>query len=225
MDGSDHRARGNNPLEAVMNLNFLAKSNVDKPEEVRAFLTTAESEVARVSHLAKQTLGFYREHASPVRTTLTDLVKEAVVVYERKCTEAGIAVRLDLQAYRPFTVRKGEMMQVISNLIANAIYAMPSGGILFIITAEAELEEMPGILLTVSDTGVGIPSENRNQIFDAFFTTRSAIGTGIGLFVAKQFVEGHHGTIRVESSTEPDSHGTKMTIFLPFSDPHSVSQP
>jgi PAS domain S-box-containing protein len=209
----------NNPLEAVMNLIFLAKSNADKPEEVRAFLTTAESEVARVSHLAKQTLGFYREHASPVRTTLADLVKEAVVVYGRKCTEAGIAVRLDLQAHRPLTVRKGEIMQVISNLIANAIYAMPSGGTLFIATEETELEKMPGISLTVSDTGVGIPGEHRNQIFDAFFTTRSAIGTGIGLFVAKQFVEGHHGTIRVESSTEPDSHGTKMAIFLPFLGP------
>jgi PAS domain S-box-containing protein len=215
----------NNPLEAVMNLIFLAKSNADKPEEVRNYLTTAESEVARVSHLAKQTLGFYREHASPVKITLAELVNEAVVVYKRKCSEAGITVRLDLQAHHPLTVRKGEMMQVISNLIANAIYAMPSGGTLFIATEETELEKMPGILLTVSDTGMGIPSEHRNQIFDAFFTTRSTIGTGIGLFVAKQFVEGHHGTIRVESSTEPDSHGTKMTIFLPFSDPHSVSQP
>jgi len=214
----------NNPLEAVMNLIFLARSNADKPEEVRKYLMTAESEVARVSHLAKQTLGFYREHSLPVKTTLADLVKEAVVVYERKCTEADIAVRLDLQAQRTLTVRKGEMMQVISNLIANAIYAMPSGGILSIATEEAELET-PGILLTISDTGVGIPDEHRERIFDAFFTTRNAIGTGIGLFVAKQFVEGHHGTIRAESSVEPDKHGTKMAIFLPFSGPHSVSLP
>ena len=109
------------------------------------------------------------------------------------------------------------MMQVISSPLANATYAMPSGGILSITTEEGELEETPGILLTVSNTGVGIPDEHRDSIFDAFFTTRSTIGTGIGLFVAKQFVEGHHGTIRVESSTEPESHGTQMTIFLPYS--------
>jgi signal transduction histidine kinase len=65
------------------------------------------------------------------------------------------------------------------------------------------------ILLTIADTGAGIPVEHCDRIFDAFFTTRSAIGTGIGLFVAKQFVEAHHGTIRVESSTDSASHGRK----------------
>jgi len=73
--------------------------------------------------------------------------------------------------------------------------------------------------VTVKDTGVGIPAEQLPRIFDAFFTTRSMIGTGIGLFVAKQFIEGHHGKIYVESSTDPASHGTKMSIFLPLEDP------
>jgi signal transduction histidine kinase len=72
-------------------------------------------------------------------------------------------------------------------------------------------------LLTIADTGAGIPKEHCDPIFEAFFTTRSTIGTGIGLFIAKQFVEGHHGTVRVESSADAASHGTKMTIFLPLS--------
>lgn len=209
----------NNPLEAVTNLIFLAKSNAGNPDDVRAFLSEAESEVARVSHLAKQTLGFYREHSSPVETTLADLVNQAVVVYQRKCTEADIAVDLSLRALRKLTVRKGEMMQVISNLIANAIHAMPSGGTLSIGTEDSEIADDPGILLTIADTGVGIPEEHLTRIFEAFFTTRGAIGTGIGLFVAKQFVEGHNGTIRVESSTDALSHGTKMCVFMPLSRP------
>ncbi len=213
----------NNPLEAVTNLIFLARSNADKPDEVRTYLGEAESEVARVSHLAKQTLGFYREHASPVQTTLADLVNEAMSVYKRKCTEAGIAVHLNLRGVRKLTLRKGEMMQVISNLIANAIYAMRSGGTLSIITEDIEMAGDSGILLTIADTGVGIPEAYLGRIFDAFFTTRASIGTGIGLFVAKQFVEGHGGAMGVESSTEAASHGTRMTVFLPMSRTHSCS--
>jgi signal transduction histidine kinase len=108
------------------------------------------------------------------------------------------------------------MMQVISNLIANAIYAMPRGGLLSIATEDIENRNLSGVRLTVSDTGVGIPKENLTRIFEAFFTTRASIGTGIGLFVVKQFVEGHGGTIQVESSTDAATHGTRMNIFLPL---------
>jgi len=206
----------NNPLESVMNLIYLAKANADDSGQVRTYLTTAESEVARVSHLAKQTLGFYREHGSPVQAAITDLVKEAVVVYQRKCQEAGITVDLKFHSNRILTVRKGEMMQVISNLIANAIYAMPTGGVLSIATEDTEVRNVSGVSLTVTDTGVGIPQENLSRIFEAFFTTRTSIGTGIGLFVVKQFVEGHGGTIQVESCTDGAAQGTRMQTFLPL---------
>lgn len=205
----------NNPLEAVTNLLFLAKTNADDPVQVREYITTAESEVARVSHLAKQTLGFYREHAHPVETDIGSLIGEAVLVYRRKCEQAGIALRLDLRSTHTLIVRKGEMMQVISNLIANAIYAMPQGGTLSIATEDAVENGTAGTKLTITDTGVGIAEENLDRIFEAFFTTRAAIGTGIGLFVAKQFVEGHQGTITVESSVDAANHGTRFTIFLP----------
>lgn len=205
----------NNPLEAVTNLLFLAKTNADDPVQVREYVTMAESEVARVSHLAKQTLGFYREHAHPVETDIGSLIGEAVLVYRRKCEQAGIALRLDLRSTHTLIVRKGEMMQVISNLIANAIYAMPQGGTLSIATEDAVENGTAGTKLTITDTGVGIAEENLDRIFEAFFTTRAAIGTGIGLFVAKQFVEGHQGTITVESSVDAANHGTRFTIFLP----------
>jgi len=107
-------------------------------------------------------------------------------------------------------------MQVISNLIANAIYAMPSGGTLSVSVVDVDRADASGVQLTVRDNGTGIAAEQLPRIFDAFFTTRSAIGTGIGLFVAKQFVEGHGGKICVESSTDPESHGTAMSVFLPL---------
>ena len=84
------------------------------------------------------------------------------------------------------------------------------------VSVVAVVEPDPGLVLSVEDTGVGIPAENVDKVFDAFFTTRTTIGTGIGLFVAKQFVEGHGGSIGLESSVDPETHGTTVSIFLPL---------
>jgi PAS domain S-box-containing protein len=214
----------NNPLEAVMNLIYLAKSNAEDADEVRTFLSAAEGEVARVSHIAKQTLGFYRENDGPIETSLSELATQAIRVYGSKCKESGIALEEDLNSTRRVVLRKGEIMQVISNLVANAIYAMPRGGTLSISVGDIDSPNGSGVLVTVKDTGVGIPAEQLPRIFEAFFTTRSAIGTGIGLFVAKQFVESHHGKISVETSTDPALHGTKMSIFLPVENPYFERQ-
>ena len=118
-------------------------------------------------------------------------------------------------------MKKGEMTQVVSNLIANAGYAMPDGGTLSVTVEDAMVDGRDGTRLTVEDTGIGVPAENLRKIFEPFFTTRSEIGTGIGLWVARQLVEGHGGTIEVESSTDSASHGTKMSIFLPLDNPYS----
>lgn len=105
-------------------------------------------------------------------------------------------------------------MQVISNLIANSINAMPAGGTLSVSVSEAT-GTGDGVVLTVEDDGIGIAPKDLPKVFDAFFTTRITIGTGIGLFVAKQFVEGHGGRIGIESIREPDRHGTTVRVFLP----------
>jgi signal transduction histidine kinase len=204
----------NNPLEAVVNLLYLLRASV-KDDEGIGYLNAAESELTRVSHIARQTLGFYREHASVSGTSLTELVNHAVSVYEPRCTASNISLERSLQSTKKVVLRRGEIMQVISNLIANAIYAMPSGGTLRI-TAKDLVGREDGVFFSISDNGVGIARENLPRVFDAFFTTRSSIGTGIGLFVAKQFIEGHGGRIEVESSQDGDHHGTTVSFFLPL---------
>lgn len=200
----------NNPLEAVVNLLYLAKEAAVDSEQL-AYLAAAEGEVARVSHIAKQTLGFYREHTSVVMLSLSDLATDAAKVYAPKCSASGIAMELALQSTSRLVGRRGELMQVISNLMANAIYAMPDGGVLRLETEDVEGEQS-GVVMRVSDTGVGIPPEKLSRIFEAFYTTRGEIGTGIGLFVARQFIEGHGGRIDVMSAA---GEGTTMTIWLP----------
>jgi PAS domain S-box-containing protein len=204
----------NNPLEAIVNLIFLARDRATDPEQI-AYLDAAESEVGRVSHIAKQTLGYYRDPAKVVHTSLSDIAAETVRIYEPRCKASEIHLRKCLDATPPIMIRKGEIMQVISNLITNAIYAMPNGGILSVVVRPTG-SPAAGVVLSIEDTGVGIAREQLPRIFEAFYTTRTTIGTGIGLFVAKQFVEGHGGRIEVESDTGSGSHGTRMSIFLPL---------
>jgi signal transduction histidine kinase len=113
-------------------------------------------------------------------------------------------------------MRRGEMMQVVSNLVMNSIYAMQAGGVLSI-SVEDAAESSDGIVLTVHDDGVGIAEADLPRVFEAFFTTRNTVGTGIGLFVAKQFVEGHGGEIQIESRQNGEDHGTTVRVFLPIS--------
>jgi PAS domain S-box-containing protein len=204
----------NNPLEAVTNLLYLLRPKITD-DNGRGFLATAEDELGRVSHIAKQTLGYYREHAAANLTSVEEIAEHALTIYEPRCIAAGITVRRSLGPSTKVVLRRGEMMQVISNLIANAIYAIPAGGTLSVSVCDASSAE-DGIVLTVEDDGVGIVPKDLPKVFDAFFTTRATVGTGIGLFVAKQFVEGHGGRIDIESSCESDRHGTTVRVFLPL---------
>ncbi|WP_263350098.1 PAS domain-containing sensor histidine kinase [Acidicapsa acidisoli] len=208
----------NNPLEAVVNLLYLLRPMITDPVGIN-YLGSAEDELGRVSHIAKQTLGYYREHASASRVSLAEIVQHAITIYEPRCTAADIEIRKSLDSSRRVVLRRGEIMQVISNLIANSIYAMPSGGVLSISVEDAA----NGILLTIEDNGIGIAAENLPRVFEAFFTTRSTIGTGIGLFVAKQFVEGHGGRIGIESRNGAEDHGTTVRVFLPISTAYDQS--
>lgn len=203
----------NNPLEAVTNLLYLLRPKI-ADEEGRAFLTTAESELKRVFHIAKQTLGYYREHASASAASLETIAEQALMIYEPHCIAAGITVERFFSPSRKIVLRRGEMMQVISNLITNAIYAMPAGGTLSVSVSDTS-SPADGVALIVADDGIGIPPDVLPRVFDAFFTMRPAVGTGIGLFVAKQFVEGHGGRIGIESHTGQASRGTEARIFLP----------
>ncbi|MEG9436213.1 PAS domain S-box protein [Edaphobacter sp. HDX4] len=204
----------NNPLEAVVNLLYLIRPTITNPEGL-GYLDTAESELSRVSHIARQTLGYYRDNASATPASLTDLVEQTIEIYQPRCSSVGIEIRGNLQSSTPVVMRRGEIMQVISNLITNSIYAMSDGGTLSLTVCDTTTPDS-GVLLIIADTGTGIAPEHMSKIFDAFFTTRKTIGTGIGLFIAKQFVEGHGGRITLASSTAGENSGTTATIFLPL---------
>jgi PAS domain S-box-containing protein len=204
----------NNPLAAVMNLLFLLRPKITDEEGIN-YLAAAESELGRVSHIAKQTLGYYREHAAASLASPAQIAEHAITIYEPRCTAVGITIEKSISSWRKVVLRRGEMMQVISNLIANAIYAMPGGGTLSISVSDTTIPA-DGVAVNITDNGEGIDPDILPKVFDAFFTTRVTVGTGIGLFVAKNFIEGHGGRISIESHTQPENHGTTVRIFLPL---------
>jgi PAS domain S-box-containing protein len=201
----------NNPLEAVMNLLYLLRPKITDSEGTD-YLNSAETELGRVSHIAKQTLGYYREHTAASHASLAEIALHAITIYEPRCTAVGITIRKSLHSSKTVVLRHREMMQVISNLIANSIYAMPTGGVLCVSVEDASSPD--GIILAIQDDGVGIAADDLPKVFDAFFSTRSAVGTGIGLFIAKQFVEGHGGHIEIKSRNDAEHHGTAVYVFL-----------
>jgi PAS domain S-box-containing protein len=212
----------NNPLAAVLNLLFLARLHAADPQHTLELLTQAEEELARVAHIAQSTLASYREQASPRSISLSALMKEALRLYQPQLRGARIQVNAGYASTAEILLKKGEIMHVVSNLITNAIHAMPSGGTLAVKVEEAWVAGNRGLCLSVEDEGIGIAGDHLDQIFEPLFATTNETRTGIGLWIAKHFIEEHAGTIDVQSSTNPHAHGTKMSVFLPFANPYSM---
>ena len=109
------------------------------------------------------------------------------------------------------------MRQVVSNLIVNAVDAVPRGGMIKVRVKHGRdwKSRRLGIRVLVSDDGAGIPAVSRSHIFEPFFTTKGERGTGVGLWVSQGVVEKHNGSIRMKSSTG-ERHGTTFAVFLPY---------
>jgi PAS domain S-box-containing protein len=206
----------NNPLESLMNLIYLARQNCSASPKAQDYLLTAEGELERVSHITRQTLGYYRDTGSPSEVYFHDLIENVLGVYQSKLLASGISVESSFNDLRKIFVSRGEMLQVFSNVIANAIDAMKEGGKLSLSLRNITVRDGDGIQTIIRDDGVGIGREDLEKIFEPFFTTKGDLGTGIGLWVTKQLVEARGGQITVTSSAERGKSGTTVTIYIPF---------
>jgi PAS domain S-box-containing protein len=206
----------NNPLEALVNFIYLAQHSKGL-EEAAGHLRLADSELRRITHIVRQTLGFYRESTLPQSTAVLQLVSEVLDLYRSRSTSRGVTLRTSTQtADEVFvTVIAGEIKQVLANLIANAIDATPSGGI--VETSVLCFED--AVEIVVSDTGCGISEANRKHLFEPFFTTKADVGTGLGLWVSKGIVEKHKGVILLDHAGEK---GTTFRVRLPNRNPSAA---
>ncbi len=207
----------NNPLESVTNLLFLARS-IAEDEDVQKYLDLAERELRRVSVISNQTLRFYKQSTNPTAVSCRDLFAEVLSIYQGRLVNSRINIEERLRASAPLECFEGEIRQVLSNLIGNAIDAMhPAGGRLFVRSRGARdwKTGRKGIALTVADTGHGMSPQTRQKVFEAFYTTKGIGGTGLGLWVSKEIVDRHHGCLYVRSSNRKGQSGTVFVLFLP----------
>jgi two-component system CheB/CheR fusion protein len=212
----------NNPLEAVNNLIYLARH---RPESRDQYLEMAEKEVLRVGAIAQQMLGFVRESSAPSPLNVAATLDDVLQLYLRQLNDKHIQVDKrydDSVEIRGFA---GELRQLFSNLILNALDALNEGGRLTLRVARGRdwsngngsAAHMTGARVTVADDGSGIQQSDLTRIFEPFYSTKGDSGTGLGLWLSHGIVQKHEGTIRVRSRTTSGFSGTVFSIFLPDS--------
>ncbi len=207
----------NNPLEAVMNLLYLARSARD-PAEIHSLLAQADEELNRVALLSKQTLGFYREKNGAKRLRIGSIIESLVAVFTPKARNKSIYIQLEIRRDPKIYAIESEIRQLAANLLSNSIDAIAGGGTIRVrVSAGRDRSETPapGVRLTIADSGDGIAPEHRPKLFEPFFTTNKDVGTGLGLWVSRGIVERHGGRIRFKSRIIPGQSGTVFTVFLP----------
>lgn len=208
----------NNPLEGLTNVLYLAAESKDMAE-VQRWLVQAQSEVNRLSHITRQTLGFYRENKQPTEYRPSDVAEEVLSFYVPEAQTNGVQLEAQIRTSQLTYGVPGELRQVLSNLIANSIDAMPEGGTIRLVVREAtslQNSSMSGIRITVADNGSGIPPDILGRVFEPFFTTKLDTGTGLGLWVSKELVEKQGGQLHVRSCNTGTLTGTVFSIYIPL---------
>ncbi|HZI56085.1 MAG TPA: PAS domain S-box protein, partial [Verrucomicrobiae bacterium] len=209
----------NNPLAAVTNLVYLSKRDADDSKKVAEYLDLASRELDRVAHIARQTLGFYRDTSSPIHFNVAQALDDLLLLYANRFEGRKIKVIKQYDEDIQIIGLAGEIRQAFSNLITNSIDAMPAGGSLLVRVSKSHAwtnSQASGIRITILDTGSGIAPQHMGNLFQPFFTTKEDVGTGLGLWITRNIVEKHGGVIYVKSRTGPTQHGTAFSIFLPL---------
>jgi signal transduction histidine kinase len=207
----------NNPLEATMNTLYLATTTANVPAEALEYLEIAEGELMRIAHITRQSLGFYREFSAATSNSVCELIESVLNLLQAKIRSNGAIVVPQCEASMRVVGIAGELRQVLANLLANSLDAIGQDGRI-VVRAAAFVDTKDGrrwVRVAVSDSGMGMTAETMRSIFDPFFTTKGTVGTGLGLWVCRQLVEKHGGSIRVRSNTDGVHRGTTFSVMLP----------
>jgi PAS domain S-box-containing protein len=207
----------NNPLEGLTNLIYIARHSEDMPE-IRQLLSQADAELGRIAHITRQSLGFYRETSSPALFKPAVIAQEVTNFYASRALAHGIIFIVNANTDIQVLGIAGELRQILSNLLANSLDACAKGATIRVEVNPAtdpRNSARTGARITVADTGCGIHDHHLKNIFEPFFTTKKDTGTGLGLWVSRELVEKHGGSMRVRSTTSGPKPGTVFSIFLP----------
>lgn len=204
----------NNPLEAVTNLLFLAKSDQGLASNSRDLLEIADKELQRLSHIAARSLKFYRQRTAPALTALDEVIDSVIYFYDPAIRVRNIGIERRYRATPPVLCHPGEIQQVFTNLVANALDALPEKGRLIVAARAATgADGKQVVAVTIADNGSGMDRSMFERLFQPFVTTKGEAGTGLGLWVSKGILDKHHARVAVRTRLD---HGSVFRIFFPI---------
>jgi len=217
----------NNPLEAIINAFYLLRDHPSLDAEARKYARLGEQELVRISHIVRQTLGFYRESQQPTSVPIAEILDSVLELQSRHFQVNRIQLEKLYQADCHVFGFPVELKQVFLNLIGNAVQAMPDGGRLRMRVGEHTdpRTQVRGIAISICDTGAGISPEVSKRLFEPFFSTKAAKGTGLGLWISKGIVQKHEGTIHFRSVRTSSGGATCFRVFLPEHGPANLMKP
>lgn len=206
----------NNPLTSVTGFAELALNEIPEETETHKDLEMVLREALRARSVVRRLLDFARQSESTrARASLNEVVDDVVALSRHLIHTSGVELNLDLEVNLPWAVVDvNQMKQVLLNLVHNALQAMPNGGEMKIMTESVARNNRDWVVISVMDTGVGIPLSEQARIFEPFYTTKgNQGGTGLGLSVTYGIITDHGGQIEVESQP---GVGSKFTVWLPL---------
>jgi two-component system NtrC family sensor kinase len=209
----------NNPLAAMTNLVFLLSSMQTSPQ-AQAFIAMMEDQLQGLSRIATHMLKYHRDSNKLAEFKLKAVLREISDFYLPQADKQGIIVHQRFETEGTILGFRSEIVQVVTNLLLNALDATPARGqiVIHLYPAPRWLSEVHGrcgYCLSIADTGSGIAAEHRARIYQPFFTTKGERGTGLGLWVSAGIIDRIGGSIRVWSSRRPGRSGTCFSVFLP----------
>jgi two-component system, chemotaxis family, CheB/CheR fusion protein len=211
----------NNPLQAITNLMTILRQSPKLDDQNRAYANMAAEELDRVAHLTRQSLSFYRDVTLPSMVNLEEALDSTLTLYDKQIKAQEIAITKQYKSHgAQIKSYPGEIRQVFSTLLVNAIEAVPKGGSVTLrISKSRDWNKSPAsrcLRVTLADNGCGIPAHHTARLFEPFFTTKGENGTGLGLWVAHGIVSRLGGSMSIRTRVQPaEESGTCFSIFLP----------
>jgi two-component system CheB/CheR fusion protein len=203
----------------MTNLVYLLAALQTSPE-ARAYIATIEDQLQGLSRIATQALKFHRDANKPGVFKLNTLLREVSDFYRPQAEKQGVVLHQRLETDGAISAFRSEIVQVVTNLLLNALDATPAGGQVIIHLYPAprwlcDIRASCGYCLSIADSGSGITPQDRARIYQPFFTTKGERGTGLGLWVSAGILDRIGGSIRVWSTRRPGRSGTCFSLFLP----------
>lgn len=202
----------NNPLEALTNLVYLTKQTPNDAEQVLLNMEIADSQLVRLGEITRKTLSFYKAQPEARDLDLIDLAESALTIHAHRIGSQDVELRKCVQNPAVARIFAGEILQVLSNLILNSLDALPQSGAILCLRVRTCCEM---VRITISDNGMGVDPAIYKNLFQANCSSKSK-GTGFGLWLCRNIIEKHNGTISCRTSRQPTRRGTTFRVSLPM---------